>query len=126
MTVPNFVTDSGRADTAWGELRVWQDTIQDGVSQASELKTLASLNITGIDLNGSATGPQAGQTLNNNRVALSTTYIRGGVARTVGAIDFEENAFFSEIPPELVDEEGNPVTVNNFLNNHLQRTYELH
>jgi len=28
-----------------------------------------------------------------------------------GAIDLEVNAFFSEIPPEVVDEAGSPVTV---------------
>jgi hypothetical protein len=56
-------------------------------------------------------GPQTGQTINNNRVALSTTYTRAGVNRTVGAIDLEANGFFSEIPPEVVDEAGNPVTV---------------
>lgn len=31
--------------------------------------------------------------------------------RTVGAIDLEANGFFSEIPPEVVDEAGNPVTI---------------
>ena len=56
-------------------------------------------------------GPQAGQTINNNRVALSTTFTQGGVTRTVGAIDLEANAFFSEIPPEVVDEAGSPVTI---------------
>ncbi|MDP3835693.1 MAG: hypothetical protein Q8Q82_17175 [Hydrogenophaga sp.] len=61
--------------------------------------------------NGEPKNPQAGQTLNNNRVALSTTYTRAGVYRTVGAIDLEANGFFSEIPPEVVDEAGNPVTV---------------
>ncbi|MCY1547203.1 hypothetical protein D9M68_832460 [compost metagenome] len=29
----------------------------------------------------------------------------------MGAIDLEANAFFSEIPPEVVDEAGNPVTI---------------
>ena len=38
-------------------------------------------------------------------------HTRAGVNRTVGAIDLEANGFFSEIPPEVVDEAGNPVTV---------------
>lgn len=63
------------------------------------------------EIHGRINGPQAGQTINSNRVALSTTYTRGGVTRTVGAIDLEANAFFSEIPPEVVDEAGSPVTV---------------
>jgi len=99
------------ADAAWSQLQVWRDLNQDGISQSNELSTLAGLNITRIGVNGSSTGPQAGQTINNNLVALSTTYTRGGVARTVGAIDLEANAFFSEIPPEVVDEAGSPVTI---------------
>ena len=100
------------ADAAWGQLQVWRDVNQDGISQAGELSTLDALGITRIGLNGSSTGPQAGQTINNNRVALSTTFTRNGVNRTVGAIDLEANGFFSEIPPEVVDEEGNPVVIS--------------
>ncbi len=55
---------------------------------------------------------RARQTLDNNRVALSTAFTRNGVNRTVGAIDLEANGFFSEIPPEVVDEEGNPVVIS--------------
>jgi hypothetical protein len=64
-----------------------------------------------IEGGATSTGPQAGQTINNNLVALSTTYTRAGVNRTVGAIDLEANGFFSHIPPEVVDEAGSPVTV---------------
>lgn len=100
------------ADAAWSQLQVWRDLNQDGISQSNELSTLAGLSITRIGVNGSSSGPQAGQTINNNRVALSTTYTRAGVNRTVGAIDLAHNPFFSEIPPEVVDEAGNPVTVS--------------
>jgi hypothetical protein len=103
-----FITS---ADAAFGELKIWQDTNQDGISQASELKTLAQLNITSIGVNGSTSGPQAGQVINNNSVALSATYTKGGQTRTVGAIDLEANNFFTEFPPEVVDEAGNPVTI---------------
>ena len=104
----------GRASTAQKN-RALQAAMQpgpgDGISQAGELSGLDALGITRLGLNGSATGPQAGQTLNNNRVALSTTFTRNGVNRTVGAIDLEANAFFSEIPPQVVDEAGQPVVV---------------
>ncbi|WP_281272934.1 calcium-binding protein, partial [Hydrogenophaga borbori] len=99
------------ADAAWAQLQVWRDTNQDGISQSGELSGLDALGITRIGLNGSASGPQAGQTINNNRVALSTTFTRNGVNRTVGAIDLEANGFFSQIPPEVVDEAGNPVVI---------------
>lgn len=38
-------------DTQFGDLRVWQDTNQDGISQSSELSTLSALNIESINLN---------------------------------------------------------------------------
>lgn len=84
---------------------------QDGISQRSEISTLSALNITRIGVNGSSTGSQAGQTLNNIRVALNNTYTRAGVNHAVGAIDLEANGFFSEIPPERVDEAGYPVVI---------------
>jgi hypothetical protein len=103
-----FITS---ADAAFGELKVWQDTNQDGISQSGELKTLSQLNITSIGVNGSTSGSQAGQIINNNLVALSATYTVGGQTRTVGAIDLETNNFFTEFPPEVVDESGNPVAI---------------
>jgi hypothetical protein len=73
--------------------------------------TLADLGITSINTNGTNTGPQAGQLIANNRVALSTTFTQNGTAHTVGAIDLEANNFFTEFPPEVVDEAGNPVAI---------------
>jgi Ca2+-binding RTX toxin-like protein len=104
-----FITS---ADAAYGELKIWQDANQDGISQSDELKTLAQLNITSIGVNGSTTGPQAGQLINNNLVALSATYTQDGQTHTVGAIDLETNNFFTEFPPEVVDEAGNPVVIS--------------
>ncbi|MDO9438628.1 calcium-binding protein [Hydrogenophaga sp.] len=98
-------------DAAWSQLQVWRDLNQDGISQSNELSRLDALNITRIGVNGSGTGPQAGQTINHNRVALSTTFTKEGADRTVGAIDLESNPFFSNIPAEHVDEIGNPVTL---------------
>lgn len=42
------------ADAQWNNLRMWVDVNADGVSQAAELKTLASLGITSINLAYSA------------------------------------------------------------------------
>ncbi len=71
----------------------------------------ANDRLLGLKANGSTTGPQAGQVINNNSVALSATYTRNGVTRTVGAIDLEANNFFTEFPPEVIDEAGNPVPI---------------
>ena len=89
-------------DTAFNELKVWRDLNQDGISQANELSTLGQLNITSINTNGTDAGPQARQLINNNRVALSSTFTQnttdGQVSRTVGAIDLEFNTFFAQFP----------------------------
>jgi len=103
-----FITS---ADAAYADLRVWRDLDQNGISTSNELFALAGLGITSIGTNGTSTGPQAGQIVNNNLIALSTTYIRNGVTRTVGAIDLEANNFFTEFPPQVVDEAGNPVAI---------------
>ena len=90
------------ADTAFSELKVWRDLNQDGISQAVELQSLGDLNITSINTQGTTTGPQAFQLINNNRVALSSTFTQntpdGQVTRTVGAIDLEFNSFFAQFP----------------------------
>ena len=54
------------ADTAFAQLRVWMDANSDGVSQASELKTLLSLGITSLGLESSAG-------------SLTSTFVRSGV-----------------------------------------------
>jgi hypothetical protein len=57
-------------DNAFGDLRVWVDGNADGVSQASELKSLAELNITKLNLNA-----KQDVSLNNgNIVGLTSTY----------------------------------------------------
>ena len=55
-------------DSAWGELRVWQDANGDGVTQAGELQDLASYNIASIDLAGVAPSTQviAGNSISHN------------------------------------------------------------
>jgi VCBS repeat-containing protein len=85
----------GRIDSAdpdFANIRVWQDQNQDGVSDAGELKTLADLGITGIDLNviassGTVDGQQLlaegtftyadGQTGNYIMVALGQPAVDG-------------------------------------------------
>ena len=99
------------ADTAFADLKVWQDLNQDGISQAGELQTLSTLGISSIGVNGTATGPQAGQLIAGNRVDLSTTFTQNGAARTVGAIDFQVNNFYTQFPAQVVDEAGNPVAI---------------
>ncbi|HEX8640273.1 MAG TPA: VCBS domain-containing protein, partial [Allosphingosinicella sp.] len=51
----------GVGDARFAQFQVWQDSNQDGISQASELRTLAAAGIVSIDLDGQTTG----QTLQN-------------------------------------------------------------
>ena len=80
------------ADAAYADLRVWRDLDQNGISTANELFTLADLGITSIATNGTTTGPQAGQLIANNRVALSSTFTQNGTTHTVGASVFSRQA----------------------------------
>ena len=102
-------------DPAFAYLKVWGDTNQDGISQASELLTLAETSITSIsnDLSilGTVSGPQAGQVINSNRVALSSAFTQNGTTRTVGAIDLEANNFSAQFPTQVVDPTGNPLAI---------------
>ncbi|MEY3125288.1 MAG: hypothetical protein RLZZ573_1808, partial [Pseudomonadota bacterium] len=43
-------------DAAYASLRLWQDANQDGISQSSELKTLAELGIASINVAGTLAG----------------------------------------------------------------------
>jgi hypothetical protein len=98
-------------DTAFNELKVWRDLDQNGTTSANELFTLGQLGITRINTAGTPTGPQAGQVINNNQVALSSTFTQNGQTRTVGAIDLEANNFFAQFPAQVVDTTGNPITI---------------
>jgi hypothetical protein len=61
------------ADARWANLRVWQDANQNGLSEAGELKTLASLGIASI----AVAATTHSQTLaNGNQVADLGTYLK--------------------------------------------------
>jgi Ca2+-binding RTX toxin-like protein len=51
----NYDNVIDRRDELYNQLKVWQDTNQDGISQASELKTLSQAGVNNIELNVFAT-----------------------------------------------------------------------
>jgi hypothetical protein len=57
-------------DSSFSSLQVWVDGNADGISQADELKSLASLNITKLNLDVKLDG----STNNGNTVGLTSTY----------------------------------------------------
>ena len=65
------------ADAIYSQLRIWQDANQDGVSQATELQTLAALGIQSINVTGTASNISLG--------GGNTQTWTGGFTRTNGA-----------------------------------------
>jgi hypothetical protein len=74
------------ADTNWNQLRVWQDVNGDGVTQAGELKTLAELGITSINLAATAL---SGVTNNGNTVSHRSSFVMNCQTRTADDVRFQ-------------------------------------
>ncbi|ASI67944.1 hypothetical protein BA022_04735 [Diaphorobacter nitroreducens] len=91
------------ADAAFTQVRLWRDLNQDGVSQAGELSTLTSQNITGIGLTPSNTVTNLG---NGNSINGTATVTRSNGATTTAAgvavnttaanLDLANNPFYRE------------------------------
>ncbi|GGF90320.1 MULTISPECIES: calcium-binding protein [Cysteiniphilum] len=80
-------------DTAFDELRLWQDSNQDGVVQDGELKSLDDAGILSVDLN--ATNDGGGAT--GGVIAKKSTYNTvNGESFVVAALDFNANLFYRE------------------------------
>ncbi|WAF87783.1 hypothetical protein NRL37_10140 [Metapseudomonas otitidis] len=87
-------------DAQFANVRIWQDTNQDGIAQTGELKTLAEHNIVAINLDSTASN----QTSNGNLISATGTFIRGdGTQGSVNAnqsvvanLDLASNPFYRE------------------------------
>lgn len=98
------------ADARWASLRVWRDANQDGVSQAGELATLASLDITGIATQATVVNQNLG---NGNVLLQAGTFTRSdsstgtsGTVQEISELNFAEDTFrrrFSDSIPVLAE-----------------------
>ncbi|WP_440683396.1 calcium-binding protein, partial [Cysteiniphilum halobium] len=80
-------------DTAFDELRLWQDSNQDGVVQEGELKSLDDVGVLSVDLN--ATDDGSGSV--GGVIAKKSTYNTvNGESFVVAALDFNANLFYRE------------------------------
>jgi VCBS repeat-containing protein len=88
------------SDNAFNQLQVWQDLDQDGISDAGELRSLASLGITQIKLQTTTT-----QTRSDGSTTTTTTYGEtsgqasfsiNGQTRTVQNVNFAANPFYRD------------------------------
>jgi Ca2+-binding RTX toxin-like protein len=96
-------------DTLFNQLRIWQDANQDGISQSSELKTLAQAGIQSISVQAQQT-PGDINLGNGNTMPFKSTYTKtdgssglsGGVELT-GSLLLASNNFYRQFPsnPEL-------------------------
>ena len=93
-------------DAQFGNLRVWRDHNQDGISQSGELYTLSSLQIASINVAASANS----QTLaNGNQIADLGTYTRtdgstgttGEISGTLGDINLGTDVFHRQFTDHL-------------------------
>lgn len=93
-------------DAQFGNLRVWRDHNQDGISQSGELYTLSSLQIASINVAASANS----QTLaNGNQIADLGTYTRtdgstgttGEISGTLGDINLGTDVFHRQFTDTL-------------------------
>jgi hypothetical protein len=94
-TNQNGALDSG--DARWSEFRVWRDADGDGISQASEMKTLGELGIASINLN--PTGPA--QTLTDGSIiqGLSSYTRTDGTTGTAGDVALTYDTTDSQVAP---------------------------
>jgi hypothetical protein len=84
-TNSNGYFDAG--DARYGDFRVWRDANQDGISQASELDTLASHDIHAINLTRDVTGAVANSNTDANTVVATSEFVRGdGSMGSVGDV----------------------------------------
>ncbi|WP_165673092.1 calcium-binding protein [Metapseudomonas otitidis] len=87
-------------DAQFANVRIWQDSNQDGIAQAGELKTLAEHNIVAINLDSTASN----QASNGNLISAIGSFVRGdGSEGTVNAnqslaanLDLASNPFYRE------------------------------
>ena len=79
------LTDPATGQSYWSELRVWQDTDQNGVADAGELQSLDALGISAISLVGSG---NEGESIAGSAVTNRTSYTTSsGAVGEVAAVD---------------------------------------
>ncbi|MEA3030191.1 MAG: hypothetical protein QOG13_1516 [Sphingomonadales bacterium] len=106
----NGSIDAG--DAAYGSFMVWQDANQDGVSQASELRTLAQAGITTIGLTLNRTGEDPATAEDNVIYSTSSYGLSDGTRRLLGDVMLSYEPGEAQLaPPVILDLDGDGVTM---------------
>jgi Ca2+-binding RTX toxin-like protein len=85
-------------DDLYGEVRLWQDRNQDGISQADELLSLAAAGIVSIKVSGAASTNGDNGNIISNLGSYTKVDTSTGV---VGTVDFAQNPFYREFPDSI-------------------------
>ncbi|KZN45185.1 hypothetical protein N474_05480 [Pseudoalteromonas luteoviolacea CPMOR-2] len=81
-------------DSIYGQLQIWQDLNQDGISQSNELKSLTDWGISSINLDFK----ESGSLQNGNQIAFSGAFTwHSGDSGITSALFFEEESYYQEI-----------------------------
>ena len=100
-------------DAAFTQVRIWQDSNQDGISQSTELFTLAQENIASIGLNASTTTTNLG---NGNVLSGTATVTRSNgtttTAATVGVANDTTAANLNLVGNPFYREFTDPITLS--------------
>jgi Ca2+-binding RTX toxin-like protein len=106
----NGTIDAG--DAAYGSFMVWQDRNQDGISQASELRTLAQAGITTIGLTLNRTGEDPATAEDNVIYSTSSYGLSDGTSRLLGDVMLSYQPGEAQLaPPVILDLDGDGVTM---------------
>jgi Ca2+-binding RTX toxin-like protein len=86
-------------DSQFGNLRIWRDLNQDGISQAGELQSLTDTGVASISLSALGTNTDLG---NDNTLTQTATLSRtDGSAGTAGNLNLTQNAFYREFTDQI-------------------------
>lgn len=82
------------SDAQYGNVQVWRDLNQNGISETNELKTLAETGVASIDLNAAASSTNLA---GGNRMVATGTYTRtDGIIRQAASLDLATGHFWRE------------------------------
>jgi Ca2+-binding RTX toxin-like protein len=99
-------------DAAYGSFMVWQDSNQDGISQASELRTLAQAGITYVSLTLNRTGADPATAEDNVIYSTSEYGLGDGTRRLLGDVMLSYQPGEAQLaPPVILDLDGDGVTM---------------
>ncbi|APA82864.1 Iron-regulated protein frpC [Francisella tularensis subsp. novicida PA10-7858] len=85
-------------DTAFEDVKVWQDKNQDGISQADELMSLSEAGIADINLNATTTTTAT----DGGVISKTGTFTRtDGTTSTIGNLNFNQNNIYREFTDNL-------------------------